>query len=232
MTGVVLQVRLSSSRLPDKALLPLGGRTVIENAMRALRGLPADAWVLATDHASCAKLAPYARREGFEVFAGAAEDVLHRYAAVVRRYRLSTVLRATGDNPLVSPRLAEITQRVHLNNGSQYTGLLGPPLGTCVEALAAAALLTADREASDPYDREHVASYLYRNPERFRVLRPRLGAGYSMPRARVTLDTLEDYERLVALYDALYDGRPIEIAELLEWLRYHEVRRVSGSPVA
>ena len=36
MTGVFLQVRLSSSRLPRKALRLLAGKTVIEHAMDSL----------------------------------------------------------------------------------------------------------------------------------------------------------------------------------------------------
>ncbi len=229
MTGVVLQARLSSSRLPDKVLLPLGQLTAIEHAMRALRELPVATWVLATDAASCARLAPYAHKQGFALFAGDPEDVLHRYAAVVRRYRLDTVVRATGDNPLVSPQLARISLQAHFNSAAEYTGLLGPPLGTCVEVLDAAALLAAEREADSPYDREHVAPYLYANPDRFRVLRPQVAARFSMPQARVTLDSIEDYERLQELYTDLYDGRPLEIAQVLAWLRQQLIACVPES---
>ncbi len=34
--GIFLQARLESNRLPEKALLNLGGITVVEHAMRAL----------------------------------------------------------------------------------------------------------------------------------------------------------------------------------------------------
>ena len=48
-TGVFLQVRLGSRRLPRKALLPLGDSTVIRQAMRALRRVPAGVHALLTD---------------------------------------------------------------------------------------------------------------------------------------------------------------------------------------
>ncbi len=228
MIGVVLQARLSSSRLPNKALLPLAGRPVIEHAMSALRDLAADRYVLATDHESAAQLEPVAAACGFEVFAGDPEDVLARFAGAVRRYRLSTVVRATGDNPAVSTELAAISLRAHLNRGAEYTGLLGPPLGTCVEVLDAEALLRADREAVERYDREHVAPFIYHRPEQFRVFRPELGRRYRMPEARVTLDTYQDYERLVELYRRLYRGRPIEVTTLLAELLDHTSGSAAG----
>ncbi len=229
MTGVVLQARLSSSRLPNKAVLPLCGRPVLEHAMRALRGVAVDRYVLATDSESVAQLEPLATACGFEVLVGDPEDVLARYAEAVRRYRLATVVRATGDNPLVSAELAGISLRAHVNRAAEYTGLLGPPLGTCVEVLDAAALLRADREAADRYDREHVAPYLYRHPERFRVFRPELGRRYRMPDAHVTLDTYQDYERLVELYRRLYRGRPIEVKTLLGELFDEANNNTAGS---
>ncbi len=52
MTAVVLQARMGSTRLPGKALLPLGGSTLVEQAMARLALVPAEARVLATDEAS------------------------------------------------------------------------------------------------------------------------------------------------------------------------------------
>ncbi len=229
MTGVILQARLSSARLPDKALLKLAGVPVIEHAMQALATLAVDRHVLATDEKSAEAFAPAARRHGFVLFAGDPADVLARYAAVVRAHGLQTVVRATGDNPAVSPRLADISLRAHRARSAEYTGLLGPPLGTCVEVIDAEALLAAEREATDWYDREHVAPYLYRNPQRFTVLRPILKGRYAQANARVTLDTQEDLELLARMYARLYAGTPLEIEQVIEWLRLHAWDRVLES---
>ena len=52
MRGVLLQVRLDSTRLPEKALLKLKDLTVIEHAMRALKQIDADVFVLVTTEES------------------------------------------------------------------------------------------------------------------------------------------------------------------------------------
>ena len=108
MTGVFLQVRLDSSRLPRKALLDLGGRPVIVRAMEALDGVPADIRALVTTDDSRASLSPLASSCGWEIHCGSKDDVLSRYLGAASRYGTDTIIRATGDNPLVSGHLAAL----------------------------------------------------------------------------------------------------------------------------
>jgi spore coat polysaccharide biosynthesis protein SpsF len=219
MTAVFLQVRLSSQRFPGKALAELSGRTVIEHAMRALQDVPADRRVILTDEESEAALAPYASRAGFGIFVGDPDDVLSRYAAAVTCYNPDTVVRATGDNPLVSSHVARATLDMHRETQSDYTALTGGPLGTGVEVIRARALLEAAEAARDPYEREHVTPYLYRHPERFRLCIETVPSTWGRDHARVTLDTTEDYEELRQIFEELYAGGPIDIGTLVAYLR-------------
>ena len=56
--GIFLQVRLGSVRLPNKALLPLRGGTVLDHALRALAGVSARSHVVLTDPESADVLRP------------------------------------------------------------------------------------------------------------------------------------------------------------------------------
>lgn len=224
MTGVFLQVRLGSSRLPGKALLPLEGDTVIGHAMRALRRVHADVYLLLTDSESAGELHTHAEMAGFEVFTGAKEDVLLRYTDAARMYGVDRIIRATGDNPLVSGECADRICALHEEAGADYSGFRGLPLGTGVECVEAAALFEAERAAESPYEREHVCPYLYRHPERFSIHTPKAPAEYRLPEARVTLDTEEDYTRLKELFRSLYKGSPVTIDRLVpELSRYYPV---------
>ncbi len=218
-TAVFLQARLSSTRLPNKVLLPLAGITVIEHAMDSLRRIGADVNALLTDEESAGPLRGLARRRGFEVFPGPSDDVLLRYAQAARHYEIERYFRATGDNPLVSHELALSLAESHLQAGADFSGYAGPPLGTGVELVEVEALFQAEREALDPYEREHVSPFIYRRPERFRIHRPRAEEDVVMEDARVTLDTEEDYQWIKRIFDALYDGEPISPYTLVSWLR-------------
>jgi len=217
--AVFIQARLGSRRLPGKALLPLQGGNVIQLAMRALKRLPADVHALLTDRESFETLAPFAREESFEVFPGPEEDVLERFCLAIEAFRARRVVRATGDNPLVSPRLAELLLRLHEAEGADLSHFAGIPLGTGVEAVEAEALIQARAASRDPYEHEHITTYLYRHPERFRVRHLPSPPECALPEARVTLDTEEDYRLIARLFQELYHGHPIETEEIVAWFR-------------
>jgi spore coat polysaccharide biosynthesis protein SpsF len=217
--GVLLQARLASRRLPRKALLPLGEGNVLQHVLRALADIPAEVHALLTDESSADVFAPFAVEQGFALFVGPEEDVLSRYAQAVRRFRLGRVVRATGDNPLVSVRAAVALLQAHEAAGFDLSHYPQLPLGTGVEVVEAPALLEADARARDAYEREHVTAYLYRNPQSFRVGEPSCRPEWALPEARVTVDTIEDYARIKRIYAELYRGGPVEIEELVSWLR-------------
>jgi spore coat polysaccharide biosynthesis protein SpsF len=218
-TGIFVQVRLGSTRLAQKALLPLPGGSVIQHVMRALQGVPAEVRALLTDAQSQAVLEPIARAEGYQVLAGPAEDVLARFCTACRHYDVARVVRATGDNPLTSAELACRIITHHEAHRADLSHYLGNPWGTGVEVVEAAALLAAEREAIQADEREHITTFLYRTRDRFAIEEPEAPEAMLMPEARVTLDTEEDYRRLNLLYAALYRGRPIEVSEVVAWLR-------------
>lgn len=222
MTAVVVQSRLGSTRLPGKALLPLGGATLTDQVLRRLRGLELERYVLATDEASASSLGPIAGRNGFELLVGPAEDVLARYCLAIRRWGIDLVLRATGDNPLVSVELAALLlgrRASAAGRPSDYSAFVGMPLGMGVELVSAEALLRAEREASQPAEREHVCPYLYGHPEIFAVDRDEAPPEYRLPEARLTVDTRADYEAVLRLYGALFDGSAVHDKAILAYLR-------------
>ena len=221
---MLLQVRLHSHRLPRKALLPLEGLAVLTHVLRALKQIRVQKYALLTDPRSVDALAPLAEPEGFSVFAGPEEDVLARYALAARNYDLRRVIRATGDNPVVSARAAEALLDIHHREDCDLSHFLDNPLGTGVEIVETRALLKAHEQARDPFEREHITTYLYRHAREFRVGEIPCPEKWAYPRARLTLDTEEDYALLQELFADLYGGRPIEIEEVIGWLRRHTLR--------
>jgi spore coat polysaccharide biosynthesis protein SpsF len=224
---VLLQVRLHSHRLPRKALLPLEDEAVLTHVLRALKPISAAVYALLTDPRSVDALAPVAEAEGFCVFVGPQEDVLARYARAAKRYGVQRIIRATGDNPLVSARAAEALLAIHERDRYDLSHFLDNPLGTGVEVVETGALLTAHAQARDPYEREHITTYLYRHAERFRIGEIPCPEGWAFPQARLTLDTEEDYALLKELFAELYAQHPIEIEEVVGWLQRHTLRASS-----
>jgi len=216
--SIFLQVHLGSARLPQKALLSLAGLSVIEHSMRALDAVPAKNRVLLTTSNSKMKLLPIAQNAGWELFIGPEKDVLARFVLAARCYQSKLILRATGDNPLVSTMIATASLEHALRTGADYTGFTRIPIGAGVEVLGAQALEDAHRETSDAFEREHVAPFIYRRPQRYKIQTPPARPEYQ-DSTRITLDTQEDYIFLETVFDELYKGQPIDLDILVPYLR-------------
>lgn len=228
--AVFLQARISSSRLPGKAFLDLGGKTVLEQSMESLLEIDADHYVLLTDDMSVSQFIPLATKCGFTVFSGAEDDVLKRYTDAAEKYNPDYIIRATGDNPLVSAALAEELYTIHLMEYADYSGYLGMPLGAGVEVISTPALLDAASKAVDVYDREHVCPYLYNNDDVYTINRLYVDDRFHCPKGRITLDTREDYLFIQNIYKKLYKGSPIHIIDVIDYL--NDTKQFSASSVS
>ncbi|MBN1799153.1 MAG: acylneuraminate cytidylyltransferase [Spirochaetales bacterium] len=222
VTGIFLQARLRSQRLPEKALLKVAGLTIIEHAMQALAGVKADVYALLTDKHSAPVFKAYTAKWGFELFSGPSLDVLKRYCMAADHFGVTRVVRATGDNPLVSAELTGLNLREHGNRHADLSRFIGGPLGTGVEVVEAEALQRSCGESQDRYEHEHITTHILRNRQKYSVHELTCPENCCLAGARVTLDTEADFKVIEAVYQALYTGKPIHIKDLVLWLKQHK----------
>lgn len=209
--GAVVQARVSSTRLPGKALLPLplgGTTTLFEQVLaRARRAeMVAQVVVATTDSPADDPLAALAERAGGPVFRGSEADVLQRFALTASAFDLDIIVRLTADNPALDPHYVDEAVRAHLANAADYTLTTGLPLGMNVEVISRTALLTAAAEATDPAEREHVTPFIRRRPERFRLLTLPFAVSAEATALRLTVDYPTDYALQHLLYTTLGPG--------------------------
>ena len=161
---VVVQARMTSTRLPGKMMLSLGGEPVIRHVLRRCCEIPGiDRVILAVPTDKNTPLMREALALGVTVARGSEHDVLGRY----RKAALGAdiVMRVTGDCPLIDP---EVCGRVLalMEDGVDYVSNVMPrgfPKGLDCEVFTSEALERAHKEATDPKDREHVTLWMQRN---------------------------------------------------------------------
>jgi spore coat polysaccharide biosynthesis protein SpsF len=191
---VVVQARTGSTRLPGKVLADLHGRPMLGFQLDRLARLSGGQVVVATsDKAADDAIADVAASRGVAVVRGPELDVLARFGHVIERYPADTIVRLTGDCPLVDPEVVSDAVRLHLRAEADYTSNVLPrsfPKGLDVEVVAVPALREAISKAEDPAEREHVTPYVYRRPERFRLAN--LACDEPLGDESWTVDTAED----------------------------------------
>lgn len=204
---VIIQCRLSSTRLPRKALLNLGGRCVVDWTLQTMKKVKADKYYLATDNDSAVELTPFANKWGYDIFAGSRDDVLDRFCKVIELSKADIVIRATADNPFlfydaVNDLREEYLKRIE-DQPIDYMTFEGLPHGSGVEIFDAHSLLRARDLTDDPYDHEHVGPSLYNHKDRFVSMFIKAPDLYNHPEFRTTIDTPWDYRRAQAIVRVL-----------------------------
>ena len=209
----IIQARMSSSRLPGKVLADVAGMPMLgRQVARLRRSRRMGELVLATsDQASDDAVADYAAQLDLTVVRGDLEDVLARFGRALEAFpEAATVVRMTADCPLTDWRVLDAVIDHRAATKADYASntpeVRTYPHGLDIEVMTAAALRTAVREASDPYDREHVTPFLYRNPARFRL--EFLSQSPSLAHLRWTVDHPADLDFVRHVYGTLHAENP------------------------
>lgn len=213
-TGVIIQARLGSSRLPGKILMDIEGKSMLQRvAERADRIEGIDTLIIAMPD----EAASYQASIQYPRFCGDETNVLKRYYDCAKLYDLDTIVRITADCPALDPAIGTLVLDTFKSGNWDYVSNVRPystwPDGTDVEVFNFWALLSAHKNATSAYDREHVTSYLYTLPRPVKcqvVWADKDYSGYKW-----SVDTQEELDHIRAAYKAL--GEDFGMKKLLQW---------------
>lgn len=217
----IVQARMSSSRLPGKVLLDLCGKPVLGHIVERLGFCRTiNKVVVATsDHETDDPIEQFCFENSIRVFRGSLEDVLFRFVEAARSNAADNVLRITGDCPLIDPIVVDCVVAGFLSGKYDLYGLGGEfPDGLDCTVYSFDALQKAHHEATLVSDREHVGTYIERNPKLFRVGALEVFEG--LGNYRWTLDEPEDYAFLKQIFEHLHPAGSLflshDVLRLLE----------------
>jgi len=163
----IIQARMSSNRLPKKALADLNGKpAIIRMIQRVKKSQLIDKLVLATgksnDNDVLEKLVKQFTQ--INVFRGENNDVLSRFVDVSKKYRADIIVRLTGDCPLIDPELIDKAIQLLIDKKADYVSNILKrtyPDGLDVEVFNFDTLLKVDKISQDSFSKEHVTTYMH-----------------------------------------------------------------------
>jgi spore coat polysaccharide biosynthesis protein SpsF len=224
-TVVVVQARMTSTRLPGKVLMDLQGKPMLQRQIERLQRCEnADEIVLAiTTNAADDPIETLADTLAIRVHRGSEHDVLDRYLGAARGARADVIVRVTSDCPLIDAHEVDVVID-ELTAGVDYAANLlirDLPRGLDAEALHRDVLERIARIATSQAAREHVTWFIRdERPELFvskAVRRP-----FDAADLRWTVDTPEDLELARTLYEQLDLGAThAPFPAILEHVRAH-----------
>lgn len=224
----VVQARCSSSRLPNKILLPLVGKELLLRQIERISfSKLAGTIVVATSTESADDIVEKLCLENnILCFRGNLTDLLDRHYQAAKLYNADAVVKIPSDCPLIDFRIIDkvLDYFVRNNDKYDYVSNLHPatyPDGNDVEIMHFSVLEKAWKEAEKDFEREHTTPYIWENPQIFKIGNVvwETGKDYSMSH-RFTIDYPEDYQFIKEVYERLYPNNPYfsldDILNLLE----------------
>jgi len=217
----IIQARMGSTRLPGKVLADIGGRPMLERVVERVRRIAGLSEVVVATSVSPLDeaIVNLCDRIGVPVFRGSENDVLDRYWQTCGALNADGVLRISADCPLIDPCESDRVVDAFLAEAADFAAndlVPSYPVGLGTEIMTATALATTWREAKLAYERQHVAPFIYRHPERFRLVNVKAPSDYSY--LRWTVDTSQDLDFVRAVYARLGGSGMFDWRAVLELL--------------
>jgi spore coat polysaccharide biosynthesis protein SpsF (cytidylyltransferase family) len=210
MLTVIIQARMTSSRLPGKVMADIGGKPLLQQMLgRVRRAKTLDKIVVATTtNPTDDPVAELCQRMGVELHRGSELDVLDRFHDAANAAGATVVVRLTADCPMIDPELVdEVVRRFRQGDCDYATNAIERtyPDGLDVEVMSRAALNEAHEKARLPYEREHVTPYIHgiggSRAQIFRQAHVRFVADFA--HVRWTVDRPDDLDRVRELFRLL-----------------------------
>ena len=229
--AVIVAGRMKSTRLKQKAILPIRGIPSVEMCLESCSKFPfIDDVILATSTLEeDAILGDYTLKGKANFWKGDPDDVISRYLGACDKYNVDVVVRVTADCPLVSFEMAEILLKRHFETGSDYTGVSDCAVGSNSEVFNVEALRRVIKLLGKADHSEYMTWYMRNNKDIFKVdiidLPPQYVRDY-----RLTLDYQEDldmFEALLAKMEELkLEQNLINVFKVLD--EYPEIPKMNG----
>lgn len=198
----IVQARSDSKRLPNKILLKLNKKNVIETIYeRLLKSRYINQIIVATTTLrSDDKFCNFLDKKNIKYFRGSSNNVLDRYLKAAKKFNGNIIVRITGDCPLIDIKIVDKVIKNYLENKVEYSSNINPPTfpnGLDVEVFSLNLIKKNFKNIRNQYDLEHVTTF-FRKSEKIKKINYEYKRNLS--NLRLTLDDSEDYKSILNIF--------------------------------
>ena len=211
-TGVIIQARMGSTRLPGKVMKKLFDKTVLSHVIERVKQIDTiEEIIIATSTLERDKIiVNEAVKCGVEFFRGSENNLLSRYYNAAKKNNINNIVRITSDCPLIDPIVSNEIIEKYLNNNYVIVTNGGSkekrtyPRGLDTSVFSFQSLKDAYINATEDYQREHVTPHIYETTDKKDIYYFQNDIDYS--NYRLTLDEKADWKLIKKIYKELYSG--------------------------
>ena len=196
--SAIVEARSNSKRLPNKILLKINNKTILEYLLIKLKKSKKlnDIIIATTKDKTDDKIVEIAKKLKVNFFRGDENNVLKRVIDASIFFKIDTIVRITSDCPLIDINLVDQYINIFQNNKVDLLGnvkIRSYPDGMDIEVINAKSLKKSYRFAKSSYLREHICLTIYKKKKLFKVLNMIAPSNEFFPNLCLTLDEKKDF---------------------------------------
>lgn len=192
----IIQSRLNSSRLPSKALLPLGKFSILGYCVeRVSKAKLVNEILIATSSEESDKdITDHCTANDYPFYCGSLDDVGLRLTNAALAKKQEKFIRICGDSPFIDPSI--IDKAICISNSSDFDLVTNVfprsfPKGQSVEIVKTNTMERICSSNRSNREKEHATSYIYNNCKQFRICS--FTSGEDESQSRQCIDEESDY---------------------------------------
>lgn len=210
---LILQARMSSSRLPGKVMMQVNGMPMIYwQVKRILRADVGDLIVATTTESSDDILVKFLDANSISYFRGPTNNVAERFKKILENKPVKYFFRLTADCPMLMPEIIRsMNDLFQVSDLDYFSNTLIPsfPDGLDIEIVRTKAFMEIFHMKLSQFEIEHVTQKIIKSPEVFKVSNFKSPKDFS--NLRWTVDYIEDFEFILRVFEH-FAGREVDFS--------------------
>lgn len=201
MVVAIIQARCNSKRFPNKVMKKINGKPLIEYVYKRIQKSKKIKKIIiaCSSLISDDPIANYCNKKKYLLLRGSLNNVLSRYSAVLKKYKLNYFVRITGDSPCIDPRLIDKAINIFKNKKCDLVTNVNPrsyPKGISVEVIKSQLIYDVEKKTNITREnKEHITSYFYKKKKnKYNIINFNNNNNYS--KYSLAIDTIDDLKRL------------------------------------
>lgn len=213
--AIIIQARLTSSRLKEKILKKiLGNQTLIDYLVKRLLLVFKEQNIIfaIAKNKNNHKILRILKKYNIKCFVGSEKNVLNRYLNCAVKYKIDNIIRVTSDCPFVDPYLINKMLKYYKKSRYDYLANTLPeykkkyPDGSDIEIFSYKVLKKISKDTLSRADKEHVTNKLWSS----KIIKNKLFLSkYDYSKFRFTVDYPSDLILAKYIAKKLYEKKKI-----------------------
>jgi spore coat polysaccharide biosynthesis protein SpsF len=204
--GAIVQARMSSQRVPGKALYKVAGKPMLQYLIERLEHCHSlDEIVIATStEESDIPIADFCEEYGVACYRGSLQDVAGRFNDLLEICPFDGFVRINGDSPMFDQAIIERGIEIFRQNKfDMVTNVLVRtfPKGQSVEILRRDVFQNSYPLMREDEDLEHVTKYFYKHRENYEMFNFEANRNYS--EIQLSVDSPQDMDMFTAIVETM-----------------------------